>query len=53
MGTMMACAEPVMQQEGDFMAKLATVTQFSFSGGQLLLIHETGVLLFAPHVPME
>ena len=49
----MACAEAVMEQEGDFMAKLETVTQFSFSGGQLMLTHENGVLLFTPHVPME
>jgi heat shock protein HslJ len=48
MGTMMTCAEAVMQQEGDFMAKLATVTHFSFSGGHLLLTHKDGVLIFAP-----
>ena len=48
MGTMMACDEAVMQQESEFMATLAAVTQFSVSKGRLELSHQDGVLIFAP-----
>lgn len=37
MGTRMACAEEIMQIEGEYLAALASINAFSFLSGQLLL----------------
>ena len=46
MGTMMACPEPVMDQENAFMAKLISVKHARLVEGQLEFVYDKGILLF-------
>jgi heat shock protein HslJ len=41
-GTLMACAEPVMAQEGDYLAALAATATYSISGNKLSLEDSSG-----------
>ena len=46
--TRMACPDPIMRQEADFLAALEAVTGFTVSGEQLTLQYDGGVLHFEP-----
>ena len=43
--TLMACAEPVMQQETQYLSLLPQATKYEISGDQLTLFDKTGVKL--------
>lgn len=45
--TRMACPEPIMQQENDFLAALALVNHYVVAEGQLTLTYDGGLLIFA------
>ncbi len=53
--TRMACAEPIMQQENNFLAAMATVNHYVVAEGQLTLTYDSGLLVFttAPAGEME
>ncbi|MCB8926789.1 MAG: META domain-containing protein [Ardenticatenaceae bacterium] len=51
--TRMACPEPIMQQENDYLAALGTVSTFSLADGQLTLQYEEGTLVFTAGTPEE
>jgi heat shock protein HslJ len=44
--TLMACPEPLMQQETDFLRVMSAVTGYTLDGGQLTLTGAEGVLVF-------
>jgi heat shock protein HslJ len=50
--TLMACAEPVMQQETQYLSLLQQATKFEISGNQLTLFDKTGtkLLIYNKHV---
>lgn len=45
--TRMACPEPIMQQENDFLAAMASVNHYVVAEGQLTLTYDGGLLIFA------
>lgn len=45
--TRMACPEPIMQQENNFLAAMATVNHYVVAEGQLTLTYDGGLLIFA------
>ena len=45
--TRMACPEPIMQQENDFLAAMASVNHYVVAEGQLTLTYDGGLLFFA------
>ncbi|MBP7691625.1 MAG: META domain-containing protein [Anaerolineales bacterium] len=51
MMTLMACPEPQMRQETDFLAILAAVTSVQLEAGQLTLTGPAGVLVYAAAAP--
>lgn len=44
--TKMACPDPIMQQENDYLAALAAVDSYTLTGNQLTLHYEDGRLIF-------
>jgi len=53
--TMMACTEPLMQQEADFVKLMSAVTSYTLEGDRLTLTGADGVLVFevAKPLPLE
>jgi heat shock protein HslJ len=50
--TLMACPEPVMQQESDFLQVLGSITDYSLEGERLTLTGADGVLVFESAGPL-
>jgi heat shock protein HslJ len=50
--TMMACAEPLMQQEAAFLSLLTTATSYTVAGDTLTLTSPNGVLVFEVARPL-
>jgi heat shock protein HslJ len=50
----MACAEPVMQQETQYLSLLQQATKYEISGDQLTMYNSAGtkVLIYKKHVPV-
>jgi heat shock protein HslJ len=53
--TLMACAEPVMQQETQYLSLLQQATKYEISGDQLTMYNSAGtkVLIYKKHVPVS
>jgi heat shock protein HslJ len=52
MMTLMACPEPLMQQESDFLKMLNAVTGYTLAGDRLTLTGTEGVLVFEVATPL-
>jgi heat shock protein HslJ len=52
--TLMACAEPVMQQETQYLSLLPQATKYEISGDQLTMYNSAGtkILIYKKHVPV-
>lgn len=50
--TLMACPEPLMQQEADFLKVMSAVTGYTLEGGHLTLTGADGVLVFEVATPL-
>jgi heat shock protein HslJ len=52
--TLMACAEPVMQQETQYLSLLPTAAKYEISGDQLTMYNSAGtkILIYKKHVPV-
>jgi heat shock protein HslJ len=52
--TLMACAEPVMQQETQYLSLLQQATKYEISGDQLTMYNSAGtkILIYKKHVPV-
>jgi heat shock protein HslJ len=46
--TMMACEQPIMDQETGYLGTLETITGFTLEGGQLQMWGESTALVFSP-----
>jgi heat shock protein HslJ len=52
--TLMACAEPVMQQETQYLSLLPTAAKYEISGDQLTMYNSAGtkILIYKKHAPV-